>query len=74
MSMKGKARITAVQALRGIAKVRKLQGQLHVLRTTTTGRTRDWQRVVTKAVAQILPKWKIIKVDGGTLVMEINHD
>jgi len=68
MSMKGKARITAAEALRGIAKVKKIQGQLHVLRTTTTERTRDWQRAVTRTLAQVLPDWKI-RIDGKTITL-----
>lgn len=68
MSMKGKARIMAAEALRGIAKVQKIKGRLHVLRTEATGRVRDWQRAVTKAVHQVLPHWEAIKADGGLVI------
>lgn len=69
MSMKGKARITAAEVLRGIAKVRKLQGRLHVLRTTTTGRTRDWQRTVTRTMVQALPGWKVDRIKDKEIIM-----
>lgn len=68
MSMKGKARIAAAQALGSLGKVQKLRGQLHVLRMTTGGRARDWQRIVKKIINQILPNWKVIETGGETVV------
>ena len=68
MSIKGRARITAAKAVKEIAKVEKRFGQLIVLRTTTGGRARDWQRIVRQQILEALPGWEVIRADGGTVV------
>ena len=68
MSEKQKARTAAKLAVGEVAKVNKLRGQLVVLRTTTGGRARDWQRLVRQQVLEALPGWEVTQADGGTIV------
>ncbi len=62
MSMKGKARMAAAEAVGDLGKVMKLRGNIIVLRKGN-GRTRDWHRAVYKTVATALPYWEVISKD-----------
>lgn len=68
MSKKAKDRVLAKQAVGDRARVDKIEGNLVVTRTEESGRMRDWQRFVKKAVRSAIAGWNVVGDNGNVLV------
>ena len=59
MSYRNRCRTEAAKAVGILGQVRKVKGNIIVLRRGN-GRTRDWQRAVRRAVLETLPNWEMV--------------
>jgi len=67
MSYKAKCRKELASALGADSQVRKIKGNIIVLRNQANGRERDWHRATRRVSLNVLPNWDVASERHGMI-------